>query len=363
MSEKVVNNRICFLEGDMSRRGGTEKMTAVLANLLAYRNKVTVISLQFSNQNLFYELSEDVEFHVLKSVPGKLRMLKKIVDIRRFIKEKNIDIIVNVDIGIGIYGILAAKGTQTKVITWEHSNYYNNWGAKVFPFLRKFAVRFSDAVVVLTEQDKQNYIKNLHPSTPIHVISNPISKKEVKYDANSKTILSAGALTPIKRFEKIVEVGKKIFVQHRDWEWVICGDGPEYESLKQAIENADLSNHIHMAGSVSDMESYYRKAAMYVMTSKMEGLPMVLLEAKSYGLPIVSFDIMTGPKDIISNGKNGYLVPSDDVEQMIKKILQLMDDVELRTKFSYHSQDDIGKFDIVQIGEKWERLIASILQQ
>ena len=87
---------------------------------------------------------------------------------------------------------------------------------------------------------------------------------------------------------------------------------------------------------------------------------MVLLEAKSYGLPIVSFDIMTGPKDIISNGKNGYLVPFDDLEQMTKKILQLMDDAKLRTEFSCHSQDDIEKFDIVQIGEKWERLFVSI---
>lgn len=360
MSEKVENNKICFLEGDMSRRGGTEKMTAVLANLLADRNRVTVISLRFSGQKLFYELREEVEFHVLKSVSGKLGILKKIKDIRRFIKEKNIDIIVNVDIGIGIYGILAAKGTRAKVITWEHSNYYNNWDSKTFPFLRKFAVKFSDAVVVLTEQDKQNYIKNLHPSTPIHVISNPVRKKEVKYDPDSKTILSAGALTPIKGFEKIVEIGERIFVQHRDWKWVICGAGPEYEPLKQAVEQANLSDYIHMPGSVSNMEVYYRKAAIYVMTSKMEGLPMVLLEAKSYGLPIVSFDIMTGPKDIISNGKNGYLVPFDDLEQMTKKILQLMDDAKLRTEFSCHSQDDIEKFDIVQIGEKWERLFVSI---
>ena len=344
----------------MSRRGGTEKMTAVLANLLADRNRVTVISLRFSGQKLFYELREDVEFHVLKSVSGKLGILKKIKDIRRFIKEKNIDIIVNVDIGIGIYGILAAKGTRAKVITWEHSNYYNNWDSKTFPFFRKFAVKFSDAVVVLTEQDKQNYIKNLHPSTPIHVISNPVRKKEVKYDPDSKTILSAGALTPIKGFEKIVEIGERIFAQHRDWKWVICGAGPEYEPLKQAVEQANLSDYIHMPGSVSNMEVYYRKAAIYVMTSKMEGLPMVLLEAKSYGLPIVSFDIMTGPKDIISNGKNGYLVPFDDLEQMTKKILQLMDDAKLRTEFSCHSQDDIEKFDIVQIGEKWERLFVSI---
>ena len=111
------------------------------------------------------------------------------------------------------------------------------------------------------------------------------------------------------------------------------------------------------AGVVTDMEEQYRSAAMYVMISSMEGLPMVLPEAKSFGLPLVSFDIMTGPADIIRDGVNGWLIPDGDLDQMSKKLVELMGSTQSRVQFSDHSVPDMEKFSMEGIVERWNTVM------
>lgn len=348
--------KILFLEGDMSRRGGTERMTAWLASVLCSSHEVHILSLNLHAGEVFFSLAEQVRHAAVH--PGKT--WAKIKEIRRYIKENGIETVINVDTGMGYIGIFAAMGTKASVITWEHSNYYNNWNSHVFPYLRRFAARHSGAMVVLTEQDKRNYTENIRRCVPVTVIPNPAERHEYTYDTRSKTILSAGLLGKIKRFELIVPIAEKVFAKHPDWIWLLCGDGPERENLENAVQNTGLADKIRLVGSVSDMEAQYRSAAMYVLTSEMEGLPMVLLEAKSYGLPIVSFDIQTGPSDIVRDEVNGYLVESGNTDEMAEKICELIEDAELRKRFSDNAAMDKDKFDEERIMEKWEKLISSL---
>lgn len=340
----------------MSRRGGTERMTAWLSGQLAYGHEVHILSLHMNRPAVFYPLDAAVTHACLKD--GKTQV--QIRDIHRYILQNGINAVINVDTGMGYIGILAAMGTKASVITWEHSNYYNNWNSRIFPYLRRFAACHSDAMVVLTEQDKRNYTENIRRCVPVTVIPNPAERHEYTYDTQSKTILSAGLLGKIKRFELIVPIAEKVFAKHPDWIWILCGDGSERENLENAVQNAGLADRIRLAGSVSDMEAQYRSAAMYVLTSEMEGLPMVLLEAKSYGLPIVSFDIQTGPGDIVRDGVNGYLVKSGNTDAMAEKICQLIENAELRKQFSDNAALDMDKFDEERIVGQWEKLISSL---
>lgn len=340
----------------MSRSGGTERMTAWLSGQLCRSHTVHILSLHMNHGGVFYPLADSVTHECLPN--GKTH--EKIREIRRYIRAHKIDVLLNVDTGMGYIGILAAIGTGAKAVTWEHSNFYNNWNSRIFPHLRRFAARHSDAMVVLTERDKNNYETNIRGCVPVTVLPNPAAHHEISYDAESKVILSAGLLGKIKRFEMLVPIGKIVFAKHPDWQWYLCGDGPERESLESAVREAGLSGNIIFCGSVKDMEPMYRGSAMYVLTSEMEGLPMVLLEAKSYGLPIVSFDIETGPSDIVRDGGNGYLVPSGDTEAMAEKICQLIEDAELRKRFSADSVLDMEKFSEERIVEQWEKLISSL---
>ena len=340
----------------MSRSGGTERMTALLANGLARTHQVFILSLRCGGE-VFYALDDGVEHRFLPAAKGKLGILRQIAAIRRFAREQKIDRIINVDMGMGIYGIPAAWGTGTRVVTWEHGNYFNNWGSRLFPYFRRFAARHSGAVVVLTKKDRENYLDHIRRCRPVHVIPNPAEPREFAYDPASKTILSAGLLLPIKGYGRVVELAKRLLPQRPGWTWIICGEGPERECLEREIAAEGLQDRVLLPGTVREMDRQYQSAAMFVLTSEMEGLPMVLLEAKAWGLPLVSFDIMTGPGDIIADGVNGRLVPAYDLDAMEESLARLMDDPALRQAFSRRSQEGMENFAWDNILKKWQEVL------
>lgn len=351
---------ICFLEGDMSRQGGTERMTALLANALTADYDVWVIGLKQTENTVFFPLSERVHYRVLTEAHGKWGIFQQIQEIRRFIRAEHIDRVINVDVGMGFYGVLAVLGTKAKVITWEHGNYFNNWGSRIFPYMRRFAARHSDAVIVLTQQDRDNYKTHISRCAPVHVIPNPVDTHPFTYSRTSTTILSAGLLLPIKGYDRVVELAKRLLPSRSEWQWVICGEGPEREALEQAICEAGLTGRVLLPGTVRDMDRQYQDSALFVMTSDMEGLPMVLLEAKSWGLPLVSFDIETGPRDIISEGVNGCLVQPYNLDAMADKIAALIDNVQLRQEYSEQSQVGMERFEWGQVLKAWHELLERI---
>ena len=339
----------------MSRSGGTERMAAWLANALCGTHEVHMLSLRLAGGSAFYPLFEGVRHQVVPSFPGKFGMFRQIQWIRRYLKEGNIHRVINVDMGMGFYGILAAK--KQRVITWEHGNFYNNWESRLFPYFRRFAAKKSGCVVVLTEKDRNNYENNIKNCAPVRVIPNPAQRREFTYDSASKTILSVGHLLRNKGYHRVVELAKQVLPSRPDWNWVICGEGPERANLEQAITDAGLEGRILLPGLVKDMDSQYQKAAMLVLTSDMEGLPMTLLEGKSHGLPLLAFDIMTGPSDIIADGVNGHLVPPFDLATMADKLAQLMDDTALREKYSANSVVGMEKFSEEAILGQWRTLL------
>ena len=353
--------KICFLEGDMSRRGGTERMTSIIAGVLCEKgHEILVVSRSLENGKVFFDFDSRVTHILLPQAKGKLGIIKHIQELRKIIKREQVDIVINVDIGMGIYGICASMGRSVKVVTWEHANYFNNWGSAIFPYFRKFAMKHSDALVVLTEKDKENYQTNIKSKTPVYVIPNPVNRHNFSYDVYSKIILSAGLLLPIKGYEKAIQVARKVFDECPDWKWIICGEGPERNHLEELIRENNLQENLILKGTVQNMEEQYQKAAMFVMTSQMEGLPMVLLEAKSWGLPLVSFDIMTGPSDIIQDGVNGYLIEEGNIDEMAERIVELIKEDSKRKAFSKESQRDMDKFEMKKITSQWNELVKNL---
>ena len=212
-------------------------------------------------------------------------------------------------------------------------------------------------MVVLTEQDRKNYLTNIPSKVPVYVIANPAEKHMFCYNTESKIILSAGLLLPIKGYDKAIQAAAKVLPKYPDWKWIICGNGPERKHLEELIGQNELQEQVLLYGTIKNMDEQYQKAAMFVMTSEMEGLPMVLLEAKSWGLPLISFDIMTGPSDIIRSGVNGYLVRANDVNDLAEHIEKLIQSKEKRMKFSLDSQLDMERFDFDEIIEKWRTIL------
>ena len=191
-----------------------------------------------------------------------------------------------------------------------------------------------------------------------------MKRKDSIYDPYATKIITVGRLDPVKGYDSLVEVASMTLTKFPSWQWDIYGDwkGNEayYEEVLKLIEKKNLCKKVHLKGAVSDLAERYGNYGIYVMTSKYEGLPMVLLEAKINKLPVISFDCSTGPAEIIEDGIDGYLIENQDLKEMEEKLEILMKSSELRKKMSDMADKNLYKFDKQLIIKQWISLIESM---
>lgn len=358
---------ICFLSGDMSRTGGTERVISIIANELSkQKNKFNIHILSITNENntSYFNLENEIKNdRILKSkdVNFKKQYFQVVKGIRHYIKENNIDILIDVEVIASLFSIPATRFTKTKLISWEHFNFYEDNGSHLRIYARKLAARFSNCIITLTEHDKQNYLNNLDIKGKVEYIYNPIEEvDDMECNIKSKQIISVGRLTYQKGFDMLCDVAKVVLKDNKGWKWLILGDGEDKDKLRSKIKEYGLENKLILKGNVSNVEEYYKNSSLYVMTSRFEGLPMTLLEAKTYKLPIVSFNCLTGPSEIVKNNVNGYLINPENVEAMSNKLNILMNDENKLKEFSNNAQIDIEKFKLKPIIERWEKVLISL---
>ena len=359
--------KICFLSGDMSRSGGTERVLAIIANELCKKEdlfEIHILSTVNENMTSFFPLNKRIkQSRILndKALNFKKQYFKVVKGIRNYVKKNNIDVFIDVEVISSIFSNPATRFTSTKHIAWEHFNFYENNGSFLRALARKIDAKFSDYIITLTEEDKNNYLNNLKIIGKIDYIYNPMEIKEVKKcSLHSKQIVSVGRLTYQKGFDMLIDVAKDVLEKNKEYKWLILGDGEDKDRLQEKINKYNLQDRLILKGKVSNVEDYYKNSSLYVMTSRFEGLPMTLLEAKSYKMPIVSFDCPTGPSEIIRNNINGYLVKANDIKEMSNKVNSvLLDDKKLK-KFSDKAELDIDKFNINSIINKWTNILCTI---
>ena len=225
--KEVRTINICFFSGDITRSGGTERVSSIIANELVKDKKfnISFLSLWENKEETFFFLDKQINRNILyeNEVNCAKHILGLICKIRRFVKNNKIDILIDIDGILDMYSIPALKGTKTKLISWEQFNFYQNPDCNYRKITRRWAAKGADAIVVLTKEDKGYYENNLNIKNIIRHIYNPIvlEKTEQEYDANSKTIISAGRLTYQKGFDILVDVAKLAFERHKEWKWFI----------------------------------------------------------------------------------------------------------------------------------------------
>lgn len=356
---------ICFFEGDMSRGGGTERMTAIIANELANTNKYNVIIVSlYNNSGSYFKLNKKVKHLSVNSqnINDNNSIINSIVKLRRILKKLNVDILINVDVMLGLFSIPAIMFSSIKLITWEHFNYMDDIGSRYTKYIRKISIIFSSYYIVLTKQDEKKFKSFTKRSNNIKQIYNTCldSNDNSIYNSNSKIIMSAGNMFRVKGFDIAVDVGKKIFLKHPDWKWYIYGDGIESQNINKKINEFNLQNNIFIKKRTSCIDKAYKESSIFVLTSRMESFALVLLEAKMNNIPTVSFDISSGPNEIIEDNINGFLIKDFNIDEMAQKICTLIENEELRMMFSRNSKNNIFKFRLENIMLEWQKIIDSL---
>jgi len=245
-----------------------------------------------------------------------------------------------------------------KTIGCQHNSY--SFARHIWSFLRKLFFHRLSAVVSLTEHDLPK-LKKLNKNS--FVIPNSVSFfPEQPAKLENKIILAIGRMDYNKGYDLLLDVFSKLTVAHPDWSLRIIGNGPLKEKIISRIETAGLKDRVEILSPTNRIIDQYLDASIYLMTSRAEALPMVLLEAKACGLPVVSFNCETGPSDIINNDKDGYLIECFDVELMTEKVSALCSDTELRRQFGTRGRENIEKFLPEIIAQKWETLFQKLIQ-
>jgi glycosyltransferase involved in cell wall biosynthesis len=218
-----------------------------------------------------------------------------------------------------------------------------------------------DVLTVLTEEDKRVY-EGILAETRVHVVRMPNasrrSVRNVATDARRTAIVAAGRLVKVKGFDLLIEAWSLIEHAWLDWTVEIYGGGAERNAVQTLISEKGLAGRVNLMGAAADMATVFEKAGMFVLSSRLEGFGMVLIEAMAAGCPVVSFDCPTGPREVVHDGVDGILVPAEDVEKLAAAIQQMLEDPRMRQAYSVAGRESARSFSMEAVGARWDELLS-----
>ena len=355
---------VCFFVNGLTLKSG---IVRVVYNIISELVKTTDLKLSVICMYTDMDCKEITDLAVelysldLKKYPKKLRYFKMVKGIRNFIKKKEWDAVVISGMEFALFFWIACLGIdKTKLIAWEHRNFYAGPKLRLEWIGKRLACKKFDGIICITKKDHSFYRAYKRNDDKLFQIYNLVKfKDEYKPDTpQNYKIVSCGSLSYVKGFDMLIAIAAEILPKHKDWIWDIYGEGDEYPKLMQLIHKYNLEDCVFLRGYEPNICELYKNYSIFAFTSRMEGMPSVLVEAQKAGLPIVSFDILCGPSDVVIHGKNGYLIPPYDLKKMGEKIELLMESKSIRYSFSMNSRMMHHEFEKKFSLKKWYGLLG-----
>lgn len=365
---------VCILNESFGM-GGIEKVSTVIGNEL--KNYNVYYYSMFNNEN-YYNI--DSELITLNSVNTKNKYLnyknyiKKIIQstgsefspawfykasLDKFIKWVELNeidvVIISGPLLISTISYLKKK-TNSRYIAWIHNNYNTYMNKYTVGYKRYFidSMEKADEIVVLTQKDFNDY-GQLNKN--ISVIYNPLTINQTRNSTllNNNISFTARIVFEHKGIDYLIEVAKAI---PADWTISIAGQGPEEKRLRDEIKLNNLENKLILLGPLNEegLREHYLNSSLYIMTSRWEGMPLVLAEAMAFGLPILAFS-QTGSNEVLENGKYGILVQNGDIKEIAKQLTLLIENIELRKHYQKLSLQRVEDFRIDKIINEWDKIL------
>lgn len=351
---------VAFFIMNINKCGGTERVTSVLANAFSSEGRnVKIISCQYG-EDCKFELNQNVHLISLHGEEYNNTLIRKYICFQRLrtvIKDNNISLVICVDVALFLYCFPIRS--MCKFIAWEQFTCRVNYSflLRVGRFLSS---KYSDAVVVLSNGDKKNYIKKYKNIKKIKTIYNPITINDIpKINIKNKVIISVGRLEYEKGFDSLIKVWSALEPIFPDWRVFVYGEGSQIGNLKKQLHSLNLKRFF-FKGYCSNVGKEMSSSSIYVLPSRYEGFGLSLLEARMAGLACVSFDCSYGPSEIIDNGINGILVEDQNIPKMTNVLKELMIDKELRCKLACEASKGLERFSIKKIIKEWHLLFDEI---
>lgn len=350
--------RLLYITNGITGIGGLERVLSVKASYLADNlgYEVCIVSLNEKGKKPFYKFSPKIVFRPVDVTKGKLKYFS---GIRRITKEFAPNIISVCDDGLkGFFvplwigseaGIIYERHVSKEMVTHGKSP---NMRQRLSFLLMNMGSRLYDRFIVLTNDNKRQW-----KSGNVEVIPNPLPfYPEPVSKLNNKRIVCVGKVSVQKGYDRLSEAWKLIKDKYPDWSIHIYGSVPVDSKLPEIIREAS----IQIKEPVEQIQDKYLDSSIYALPSRFEGFGMVLIEAMACGVPCVAFDCPCGPRDIIKDGEDGFLIENGNIEQFAKQLSVLIEDEELRKKMGENARCNVKRYDVDIVADMWDKLFRNL---
>lgn len=355
--------KIVFLNQFISG-GGAERVTCLLAGKMSERGHEVILMTDL-NIPFAYMLNDHVQrlplFGTKKESKSKVSFIYMVKNTRRMIKKNKPDVVIGVLPVMNMVAIIAAMGTKTKVIATHHTSFDRPVGAHI-KMIQQYGYKLADAVTILTQTDN-NYLGS--KLTKKVVMPNPLAYNCIsKIGIRRNNILAVGRLDvwKIKGFDLLIEAWSKVANIYPDWVLEIVGDGKEesLKQLKQLVAENGVDGRVRFIGFRKDVDAVMRESSIFVLSSRVEGFGMALIEAMSQGCACISFDDGGRQREIISSEKEGLIVDNHDVCALADALSRLIVNDKERNEIAIAGARRAQQFCLENIEQRWEDLLIKI---
>lgn len=359
--------KILVYMNSMAPAGGIERVVSNLFNKLSKDVEVVLLTkdakesfYKLNNKITVYSLNNYLELDLKKSKISRIvSILKNIfignIKLRAKLKKINPDYIYVVS-PLEAMEILFAKYKHQKLLISEHGSKFGY--NKIYNYIKKIIYPKAYKLVVPSTMDTDLYLKEGFKAIYIPHLNTFENNK--KNDLKEKIVLNIGRYTDDKQQDLLIDIWSELYKTKniKEWKLYIVGSGENEKKLQKKIEKYNLGHVIKLLPPKKNVNEYFEKASIFAFTSRYEGFGMVLLEAMSFGIPCISFDCPSGPRDIIENKINGYLIPENDIKMYVDKLNSLIsnkDEIVMMGDKAFSKAINWNKKDMIN---SWKELLG-----
>nr|WP_315187566.1 glycosyltransferase family 4 protein [uncultured Flavobacterium sp.] len=362
--------KLLYIVPSINDAGGVARVLSAKTNYLIEKwgYEIHILTQNKGNSSLFYFFNPKIVLHDMILEGNKMKFLLNYKnELQKHCKQINPDVIIVADNGLKAYLVPFFLDKKAPLVFESHGSKFiaeqkqseHVWSKlkmKFKLFIKEFGAKKYTHFVALSDES----LKEWRITNGI-VITNPLCDFPKKLsDQSSKKVIAVGRHAYEKGFDNLLKIWKKVVEDYPDWVLEIYGKSDEKFELRELAKNLNLTENIVFHEPVQNINEKYSEASFYLMTSRFEGFGMVLIEAMAAGLPCVAYDCPCGPRNIIDNGKNGFLIQNNNEKDYINAVKTLIEDKELRIRMGETAKSVISEYNLDEIMQSWNQFFREI---
>jgi glycosyltransferase involved in cell wall biosynthesis len=347
--------------------GGAERVVSLIAGHWADQGRqVAVVAFDSESDPVSHRFHQKVELIRLGVPPGNGSALKgakanvaRIAALRALLKERSPQVVISFLTKINVICLLAAAGLRIPVVVSERNNPHAQAAHPLWTWAWTRLAARASAIVLQTEAIRQRYPARI--ARRAAVIPNPVEAPATRREHKGKVMAAVGRLVEQKGFDLLIAAYAQVAAEFPEWRLVIWGEGPERDSLEEQVRQVGLQDAVQLPGVSPSPGSWIESADAFVLSSRYEGFPNVLVEAMLAGIPSVAFDCSYGPGEIMTHEIDGLLVPVGNIEQLALAMRRIMANDTLALALHSTSMVNAQRFKLARIVPIWDGLLHKLL--